>query len=87
MSLVPPVGPAGSIPDGGNVPGSMLVLDRAPAGTEISLAWGASCTLEDTDCAVYLGALGEDFTSNCEVASSRSGATTFAFEPGPGGTY
>ena len=77
--------PAGATPDGDNVTGTQLTLGKS--GSEISLAWGASCAPEDSDYAVYAGSLGSDFSDHEAVACSTGGATALSFEPGAAGEY
>ena len=65
---------AGSVPDGGTVPGAPLTIARGFTDT-IVLSWGASCATADADFAVYEGSLG-DFASHepraCGTGGSRS---------------
>lgn len=82
----PPVGPAGSVPDGDNTPGTMLMLDRNPGESQISLSWGESCTLDDTDYSVYEGTIG-DFSGHAEVTCSTGGTPSHVLQPGGSGTY
>jgi hypothetical protein len=76
---------AGSVPDGGPVPGTPLTIDKG-AGSAIVLSWGASCSAADTDYAVYEGALG-DFADRNPVACGTGGAQTLTFTPAPDSTY
>jgi hypothetical protein len=80
-----PPGGAGATPDGDAVPGSMLTIGKN--GAAISLSWGGSCTVADSDYAVYEGNLGGGFSSHSEVTCSTGGATTHAFGPAVGSTY
>ena len=77
--------PSGRIPNGADVPGSQLSVDKE-AGGEITLSWGASCLLGDTDFEVYEGTLG-DFTSHAAKFCTTGGATTKTFSPAAGSTY
>jgi hypothetical protein len=78
-------GGPGSIPDGGNVPGTPLTAAKATAG-QITLSWGASCVVSDGDYGVYEGALG-DFTSHAPVLCSSGGSHFATFLPQAGNTY
>jgi hypothetical protein len=77
--------PAGSVPDGANVPGTPLIVNREPGG-ELTLTWGASCAAADEDYAVYEGTL-RDFTSHRSKVCGTSGATSATFTPDAGDTY
>ena len=83
---VPPPSPAGAVPDGDGVAGSMLTLDRD--GDQITLSWGPSCSPDDNDYSVYQGALG-DFGSHVPVVCSTRGSTrqTLAISSGPQDAY
>jgi hypothetical protein len=76
---------AGSVPDGGSVPGSALTLARG-AGNAITLSWGTSCVAADADYAVYEGSLGS-FTSHAPRTCSTGGALSFGLIPGAGDSY
>jgi hypothetical protein len=79
-----PPGSAGSVPDGGNVPGAPLTLQRS--GGQLNLAWGSSCTASDTDYAIYEGALGS-YPSHHPIVCSTSGLTTKTVTPSSGNRY
>jgi hypothetical protein len=76
---------AGSIPNGGDVPGPPLLITRLASG-QLLLGWGDSCASGDTTYAVYRGTLG-DFTSHVSVLCSTLGATSATIAPGSGGRY
>jgi len=82
---VPQGVPAGGVPDGDVVAGTMLTLDKNAA--EISLAWGESCSATDHDFAVYEGGMDGGFVDHAPVTCSTTGAQALAFEPGAGNTY
>jgi hypothetical protein len=75
---------AGHVPDGADYPGTPLTVDKA--GTDIVLAWGASCVGVDSDYAVYEGALGA-FAGHAPATCSTGGGTSHTMAPAPGGTY
>jgi len=77
--------PAGRVPDGSTLPGTALRIDSG-AGDQISLSWGESCELGDSDYAVYEGMLG-DFASHTVAMCSTGGATSTGLSPAPGNTY
>lgn len=76
---------AGSVPDGGTVPGVPLTLAKGGGGT-ITLAWGGSCVAADVDYAVYEGALGS-FTSHGARTCSTGGALSFDLTPSAADAY
>jgi hypothetical protein len=76
---------AGSIPDGGDVPGSPLRLTRLGSG-QVRLEWSPSCASEDSNYAVYRGTLG-GFTTHTPMTCSTGGATTVTISPGAGNRY
>jgi hypothetical protein len=76
---------AGSVPDGGDVPGTPLLVGRTFSG-QLVLDWSASCSSEDTDYEIYRGTVG-DFTTHAQVQCSTSGATTATITPGAGNRY
>ncbi|MEM7247768.1 MAG: sulfatase-like hydrolase/transferase [Acidobacteriota bacterium] len=78
-------GGSGTIPSGADGSGDALHLSRLPGG-ELRLSWSASCSVEDTDHALYEGALG-DFTSHVPAACSTGGAQTFDLTPDTGSRY
>jgi hypothetical protein len=81
---VPPFPPAGGVPDGDEIPGTQLTVDRS--GTMIQLDWGASCSLDDSDYAVYQGTIG-NFTSHNPAVCSTGGATNQTLLMPPGSVY
>ena len=78
---MPPVSPAGEIDS------PMLLLDKVPSSSEISLSWGDSCLLSDDDFSVYEGDLDVSFTSHEEVVCGTDGATSHVFEPAGANCY
>ena len=76
---------AGAVPDGATVPGTQLTVSHA-AGDDVTLAWGTSCNVGDTDYEIYEGTMGS-FSSHVDIACSTAGATTSTFTPGVGSTY
>ena len=81
----PPVGPSGRVPDGNEVPGPQLILDKdGSTGLTLTLTFGDSCLLEDTNYGIYEGTLG-DFTSHEQLVCSTAGATTVDVDVEPGG--
>jgi hypothetical protein len=70
---------AGSVPDGGRVPGTPLTVEPAADGA-VRLSWGASCVAGDTDYAIYAGLMG-DFTRYAPKSCSTGGATSLTFTP------
>jgi hypothetical protein len=76
---------AGSVPDGAEVPGTSLRVEKTTAD-EIALTWGESCVPSDIDYAIYAGTLGS-FTSHGPVLCSTGGATTLTFAPLGGSRY
>jgi hypothetical protein len=74
----PPGPPAGSLDVEGG-PGSQLHL--AKAGSSLTLSWGASCVVGDTDYSVYQGVLAAGYEDHLAVTCSTAGATTVTFEP------
>jgi streptogramin lyase len=80
-----PCSPAGTVPDGSWVPGTMLTVNKAGGG-DITLSWGASCRSGDIDYEVYEGWIGA-FSSHLPVTCSTSGSLTWTFTPEHGSTY
>ncbi len=76
---------AGSVPDGGRVPGTPLTVERA-AGGDIRLSWGASCVANDSDFEIYAGDM-SDFTTYAPKFCSTGGATTLTFTPAAGNEF
>ena len=76
---------AGWVPDGGAVPGAQLTA--AKSGSDLTLAWDASCVGSDTNYEVYEGAIGGTFSSHVSRLCSTSGTTTATFEPADGNWY
>ena len=75
---------AGSVPDGGVVPGTQLTVAKLPGGN-IRLSWGASCRPGD-DFAIYEGTLGS-FASHTARFCTTGGQTTKTLTPAGGGAY
>jgi hypothetical protein len=76
---------AGTVPDGRFVSGPMLNVTKAGGGA-ITLTWGASCQITDTDYEIYEGAMGSWY-SHYAYLCSTGGATTASFAPSAGNTY
>jgi hypothetical protein len=76
---------AGTVPDGGSIPGAPLTIAKGNGG-DIVLSWGASCATADADYAAYEGALG-DFASHEPRACSTSGARSMTLTPVAGDAY
>jgi hypothetical protein len=76
---------AGAVPDGANVPGTPIFVDKGVGGA-INLYWSPSCLASDVDYAIYEGRLG-DFTSHGPRQCTTSGVTLAMIVPGSGNTY
>jgi hypothetical protein len=76
---------AGSVPDGGRVPGTPLTVEQA-AGGNVRLSWGGSCVAGDSDFEVYAGVMG-NFASYSPKLCSTTGAATVTFTPAPGNEF
>jgi hypothetical protein len=76
---------AGSVPDGGRVPGTPLTVEHA-AGGDIRLSWGGSCVANDSDFEIYAGDM-SDFTVYAPKFCSTAGATTLTFTPAAGSEF
>jgi len=76
---------AGAVPDGDEVPGTMLTIQKTP-GTNLRLFWGASCQGCDTDYGVYEGPLGDYDAHSLKSCSSAGNAAT-AVTPEAGSTF
>ena len=74
----------GSVPDG-SVDGEPLRL-AAGANGGITLTWGSSCSVGDSDYAIYEGKLG-DFTSHFPYFCSTNGSTTASLIPSQENAY
>lgn len=73
----------------GRVPGEFVdevPLLLAKSGTNVSLAWDASCVSTDTDYEVYEGTIG-DWSSHTQRLCSTAGATTALIAPSAGSSY
>ena len=73
----------------GRTPGDAATeppLTVTKSGTNVSLAWSASCLPTDSDFEVYEGAMGT-FTSHIPVGCSTAGATSWTLTPGSGSRY
>jgi hypothetical protein len=77
---------AGSIPDGDEVPGTPLRIEKT-ATDEIMLTWGASCFASDIDYEVYSGPLEGSSDAHRPVACTTGGETTLTFLPAAGNRY
>jgi hypothetical protein len=77
--------PAGAVPDGHWVPGTMLTVSRA-TGDQITLQWGSSCRSGDIDYEIYEGWIGA-FSSHLPATCSTSSSLSWTFSPESGNTY
>ena len=71
--------PSGAVPDGGDVPGDPLRVERLP-GAFVRLTWGASCRATDDDYAIYEGPLGDPL-GLFPVTCSTAGQPSYDFAP------
>jgi hypothetical protein len=76
---------AGSVPDGGRVPGTPLTVAHG-AGGDVVLSWGASCLGSDTDYEIYAGDM-SDFTVYRPRFCTTSGARTRTLTPAAGNEF
>lgn len=76
---------AGSVPDGGQVPGTPLTVAPA-AGGDLRLSWGGSCLGSDTDYEIYSGDM-PNFTVYRPRVCSTSGAVTWTLTPAAGNEF
>lgn len=76
---------AGYVPDGADVPGTRLLVDKA-GGEWLMLSWGPSCLSTDNDYELYEGALG-DFTSHTAMLCSTGGVLAITVTAAPGSAY
>jgi hypothetical protein len=76
---------AGIVPDGFTSPGTLLAVTPAAAG-QITLTWGASCVLSDTDYEIYEGTIGS-YYSHAAKFCTTGGALTRTFAPAAGSRY
>ena len=70
---LPPAGPSGAVDQYDN--SAQLKAGKAADG-DLTLNWGASCSLDDTDYAIYAGRIAAPFTEHAEVVCSTGGATS-----------
>jgi hypothetical protein len=78
-----PPGPAGRL-DVQAGPGFQLQI--AKEGQELAMSWGASCILDDTDYAVYEGAL-DLLGQHGPITCSTGGVTGYSAQPPAGDAY
>jgi hypothetical protein len=73
---------AGAVPDGDDVPGEPLLLEKVdtPEGMALNLTWGSSCVANDISYAVYEGILGA-FGTHVPVTCSTSDALNYQLAP------
>jgi hypothetical protein len=76
---------AGQTPNGATVPGTPLTIVMEPSG-DVTLSWGTSCLIGDTDYEIYEGTVGS-YSSHAPVSCTTGGATTSTFPPSGGATY
>ena len=75
------------MPDGAQVPGAPLMVQRAPGG-EINLTWSKSCLSTDNDFEIYEGALGVFYSHTMKFCTTGGASMlTLTFLPAPGSTY
>jgi len=74
---------AGSVPDGSG--GTPLRIEKA-AGVKLTLSWGVSCRVTDTDFGVYEGTIGNYYSHEARYCGT-GGATTKTLTPLAGDTY
>ena len=86
VAHLPSTSAAGGVPDGGEVPGTPLMVGKSGTPGDLELSWGGSCRASDTDYAVYEGLLG-DFTSHAPRLCSTGGATSVTLTPASGSGY
>ena len=77
---------AGAVPDGGRIPGIPLTVRKLVVPGSIALDWGASCSGDDIDYAVYAGSLGE-FESHQPLTCSSGGGRSFSLFVGADAYY
>ncbi len=75
---------SGRVPNGGDVQGTPLVVDKA--GDDLTLSWGPSCVSSDSDYEIYEGTV-SDFESHTPVVCSTVGNTTMTFMPAAQSAY
>jgi hypothetical protein len=80
-----PLPPSGEVPDGDEVPGSQLTVSLEENG-DVTLNWGESCVLGDSDYGIYEGFIG-DFESHASRVCTTGGQETMSLTPAAGGTY
>jgi DNA-binding beta-propeller fold protein YncE len=80
-----PCSPAGAVPGGHRVAGTMLTVTEAGGG-DVTLSWDASCRSGDLDYSVYEGWIGA-FSSHIPVTCSTSGSLSWTFTPAVSNTY
>jgi hypothetical protein len=76
---------AGAVPDGAAVPGVPLTVEET-GFNQLLLSWGASCSLVDTDYAVYEGVIG-DFGVVSRRFCTTFGQTNWTITPLGGNTF
>ncbi len=72
----------GAVPNGAEVAGPMLLLDKSSG--EIQLEWGSSCAPGDTDYTLYQGSLTGAFAGHVPLVCSTGGMTTITLPMGIG---
>ena len=65
----------------GGAGGPGLAVSKEAATGDLQLAWGSSCSADDTDFGVYRGAM-SDFSVYDPVTCSTGGAASFVIAPG-----
>lgn len=67
----------GNTPDGGSVPGTSLSASKS--GAQVSMSWGAACSVGASDYAIYEGTIGSwssHVPSTCTTGGQTSGSVT-----------
>lgn len=76
----------GRVPDGADFPGTQLTINKVPGDTQIELNWGASCSSNLTDYAIFEGRIG-NWYSHKERRCSTNGGTSWDFNARNGNRY
>ncbi len=76
---------AGAVPDGHDVPGAMLTIQKAPGGN-IRLRWAPSCNACDSDYGVYEGAIGTWYSHALKFCTT-GGLEVKTLAPAAGDAY
>jgi hypothetical protein len=82
---VPPGVPAGAVEQ--DNPSAQLTIAKAAMSSQITLDWGASCILDDTNYAVYEGRLEAPFDDHTPKLCSTAGASAATITPSAVSAY